>query len=49
MDRQVDLLDLLVNRALYTGKYCIHTHLQHPVRAMSGERLVMLLNDAYGV
>lgn len=36
MDRQVDLLDLLVNRGTDCTHTCTHTHLQHPVRVMSG-------------
>lgn len=54
VDRQVDLLDLLVNgpsTRTHLVQTCAHTHtdLQHLVGVMSRERLVMLLNDAGAV
>lgn len=45
VDRQLDLLDLLVNWALSVSLF--HTHAAEISK--SHESLVMLLNDAYGV
>lgn len=56
MDRQLDLLDLLVNRPSTQTRIihtCMHTHThrhtQYPERVMRWERSVMLLNDACAV
>lgn len=53
MDRQLDLLDLLVNRPSTRTRRvhtCIHTQRErereNPERVMRWERSVMLLNDA---
>lgn len=37
MDRQVDLLDLLVNRALHTGTYCTHMHAHTPAASIEND------------